>query len=222
MSEETWIVAIDGQQVEGEHGAEQIRTLMRTNSGRQIVVWNDTMTAWADPSTLQAFRAAPVPAPVPSPAPARPAVIATATAAAPAPRPAQSAAAAAASATAAELAAKGPEMRNALQSDAKFFKGLLDFSFTEFITPKIVRTLYILSVALVALGFVGLVISALGSILTGIRLGSGISIVIGIVFLAVTPIIAIVQVTLARVFFELVLLQFRIKDAVVHIEEKSK
>jgi hypothetical protein len=113
-------------------------------------------------------------------------------------------------------------MRNALQSDAKFFKGLLDFSFTEFITPKIVRTLYILSVALVALGFVGLVISALGSILTGIRLGSGISIVIGIVFLAVTPIIAIVQVTLARVFFELVLLQFRIKDAVVHIEEKSK
>ena len=197
MSEETWIVAIDGQQIEGEHGAEQVRTLMRTNPGRQIVVWNDTMTAWADPATLSAFRAAPAPAPRPT-------------------------ALSGAASAAAEFAARGPELKNAIQSDAKFFKGLLDFGFTEFITPKIIRTLYILSVALVALGFLGLVVSAIGMIFTGIRLGSAISILFGVVFLALTPIIAIVQVTLARVFFELVLLLFRIKDAVVHLEEKAK
>jgi Domain of unknown function (DUF4282) len=210
MSEETWIVAIDGQQIEGEHGAEQVRTLMRTNPGRQIVVWNDTMTAWADPATLSAFRAAPAPAPAPRPA---------APSASPAPRPTALSGAASA---AAEFAARGPELKNAIQSDAKFFKGLLDFGFTEFITPKIIRTLYILSVALVALGFLGLVVSAIGMIFTGIRLGSAISILFGVVFLALTPIIAIVQVTLARVFFELVLLLFRIKDAVVHLEEKAK
>jgi Domain of unknown function (DUF4282) len=208
MSEETWIVAIDGQQIEGEHGAEQVRTLMRTNPGRQIVVWNDTMTAWADPATLSAFRAAPAPAPRPA-----------APSASPAPRPTALSGAASA---AAEFAARGPELKNAIQSDAKFFKGLLDFGFTEFITPKIIRTLYILSVALVALGFLGLVVSAIGMIFTGIRLGSAISILFGVVFLALTPIIAIVQVTLARVFFELVLLVFRIKDALVHLEEKAK
>ena len=210
MSEETWIVAIDGQQIEGEHSAEQVRTLMRTNPGRQIVVWNDTMTAWADPATLSAFRAAPAPAPAPRPA---------APSASPAPRPTALSGAASA---AAEFAARGPELKNAIQSDAKFFKGLLDFGFTEFITPKIIRTLYILSVALVALAFLGLVVSAIGMIFTGIRLGSAISILFGVVFLALTPIIAIVQVTLARVFFELVLLVFRIKDALVHLEEKAK
>ncbi len=212
MSEERWIVAIDGQQIDGEHGAEQVRTLMRTNPGRQIVVWNDTMTAWAEPATLQAFRAAPAPAPAPTPG------VATATAVSPIPRKVPSAA----SVAAAEFAARGPELKNAIQSDAKFFKGLLDFGFTEFVTPKIVRTLYILSVALVALAFLGLVVSAIGSILTGIRLGSGTAILMGIVFLALTPVIAIIQITLARVFFELVLLLFRIKDAIVHIEEKSK
>ena len=124
-------------------------------------------------------------------------------------------------AAAAEFAARGPELKNAIQSDVKFFKGLLDFGFTEFVTPKIVRTLYILSVALVALGFLGLVFSAIGSILTGIRLGSAFAILLGIVFLAVTPIIAILQVTLARVFFELVLVLFRIKEGVVNLDERS-
>lgn len=203
MSEETWIVAIDGQQIEGEHGAEQVRTLMRANPGRQVVVWNDTMTAWADPATLAALRAAPPPA------------------AAPAPAPSARSAPSAASAAVAEFAARGPELKNAIQSDAKFFKGLLDFGFTEFITPKIVRTLYILCAALVALGFLGLVVSAIGMIFTGIRLGSAISILFGVVFLALTPIIAIVQVTLARVFFELVLVLFRIKDGVVRLDERA-
>jgi hypothetical protein len=217
MSEETWIVAIDGQQIEGEHGAEQIRTLMRTNPGRQIVVWNDTMTAWTDPATLSTFRAAPaaVTATARSPRPPAPS-------AAPAPRPTAPFGASAASVAAAEFAARGPELKNALQSDAKFFKGLLDFGFTEFITPKIVRTLYILSAALIALGFLGLVGTAISSILMGIRLSSGFSIIGGVVFLALTPVIAIIQITLARVFFELVLLQFQIKDAVVSIDEKTK
>ena len=208
MSEETWIVAIDGQQIEGEHGAQQVRTLMRTNPGRQIVVWNDTMTAWADPATLSAFRAAPAPAPRPA-----------APSASPGPRPTALSGAASA---AAEFAARGPELKNALQSAARYFKGLLDFGFTEFITPKIVRTLYILSAALIALGFLGLVGTAISSILMGIRLSSGFSIIGGVVFLALTPVIAIIQITLARVFFELVLLQFQIKDAVVSIDEKTK
>lgn len=219
MSEETWIVAIDGQQIEGEHGAEQIRTLMRTNAGRQIVVWNDTMTAWTDPATLSPFRADPAPAAVTATAPSpRPQAPSPASAPRPTARPGPSTA----SAAAAEFAARGPELKNAIQSDAKFFKGLLDFGFTEFITPKIVRTLYILSAALIALGFLGLVGTAISSILMGIRLSSGFSIIGGVIFLALTPVIAIIQITLARVFFELVLLVFRIKDALVHLEENSK
>jgi hypothetical protein len=219
MSEETWIVAIDGQQIEGEHGAEQIRTLLRANPGKQVVVWNDTMTAWADPATLPVFRAPQSATPAPMAATATAAAVATATR--PAPHPAPSAAGTAASAAAAEFAVRGPEVKNALRNDAKFFKGLLDFGFTEFITPKIVRTLYILSVALVALGFLGLAFSAIGSILTGIRLGSALAILMGIVFLAVTPVIALLQVTLARVFFELVLVLFRIKEGVVNLDERK-
>src|SRR5262249_37249349 len=134
MAEETWFVAMDGKQLEGARPLAEVRDLIRANAGKRIVVWNEKMTGWADPATLPAFRqaAATPPAAGPGPPPS-----------APPPRP-HPQAAAAAQAVAAAVASSAPAAKETLQHEARFFRGLLDFKFEELITPKIIRTLYII------------------------------------------------------------------------------
>jgi hypothetical protein len=122
---------------------------------------------------------------------------------------------------AAAVAASGPEAKAALKEDAKFLRGLLDFGFTQLITPKIIRALYIITIVLIGLGLVAMIIAALGMIFMGARFGGGTA-VLGVIYLVLAPILALVQVTFARMFFELVLVLFRIKDAIVSLEEHSR
>jgi hypothetical protein len=204
MSEETWFVAVDGQQVQGARTTEEVRSLMQESPSKKFMVWKEGMAGWADPLTLPAFKPAPAP-----PAAAAP----TASRAAEAPARAQSP-------MAAKIAAHAPEARDTVRREAQFLKGLLDFKFEQLITPKIIRTLYLLTMILVGLGFVVMVISALFMIVSGARFG-GSTVIIGILYLVLSPVAAIVQLTFARVFFELVLVLFRIKDAIVHMDERA-
>jgi hypothetical protein len=191
MDEERWFVAIDGKQLEGARSADEVRGLIESNAGKKVLVWNEKMTGWADAATVPQLRPA---------APASP------------PRGAD-----VAGAVASAVASTVPEARDTVRREAHFLRGLLDLSFSEFVTPKIVRILYIVSMFFVALMFLAMVLGALGMIVGGARYGFG-GPLIGILYLALAPIVAIVQLTVSRVFLEVVLVLFAIKD---NLERKA-
>lgn len=70
MANETWLIAVDGRQLDGGHTVEQVREIVSREAGREVLVWTDSMQGWADPATLRQFKAA-GPPPVPDPAPRR-------------------------------------------------------------------------------------------------------------------------------------------------------
>lgn len=82
-----------------------------------------------------------------------------------------------------------------------FFAALFDFSFTEFITPKIVKVLYGIAVVLAG-------IAACGFILAGCQQGAG----GGIVAIIVAPIVFLLYVIMARVWLEFIVAVFRIAE----------
>jgi uncharacterized protein DUF4282 len=209
MADERWFVAVDGTQLEGTKSTDEVRDLIKASPSKKLVVWNEKMTGWADPATLPEFRAAAAPAPAPAPAtPAAPA-------AEPPPRPRQ-----AASAVASAVAASAPAARATVQHEVKFFRGLLDFGFEEFVTPKIIRTLYIVTLVVIALGFLVMLVGGIGMIVAGARY-SGASLVIGLLYIVLSPLVALLEATFARVFFELVLLFFKMKESLVSLDEKT-
>ena len=106
-----------------------------------------------------------------------------------------------------------PDLKGTFQQESKFFAGLLDIKFQSFVTPKVVGTLYAVALVLIALGAVGMILSSLLGMVTAMRFGgagSGILLFIGT--LVVVPVFAVFQVAVLRVFFELALVLFRIKE----------
>lgn len=97
-----------------------------------------------------------------------------------------------------------------------FFASLLDFSFSEFITIKLVKVLYIIFLVLVALGFVAGVIAAL------IRMFSRGGFLPGLGMLCAAPIAALIYVILARLWTELVIVVFRIAENTTELVEQGR
>jgi len=86
--------------------------------------------------------------------------------------------------------------------DAKGFVGMLmDFSFSDFITPKIIKVLYIIGIVLAGLVALG--------ILASFVMAGGASILIGII---AAPVAFILYVIFARVWLEITLVLFRIEQ----------
>ncbi len=86
-------------------------------------------------------------------------------------------------------------------------KGLLatlyDFSFTKFITTKLVKLLF-------AIGLVLAVIGAIAFIAAGFRVNAG----LGVLALLVSPLIFLVYSLLVRVYLEIIIVVFRIAEDV--------
>ena len=82
-----------------------------------------------------------------------------------------------------------------------FFASLFDLSFTEFVTPKIIRVLFLIAIVFAAL-------VALSFIVNGFSHGA----LVGLVMLVLAPVIFIVYVLLARVWLEVIIIMFRIAD----------
>jgi ABC-type uncharacterized transport system permease subunit len=82
-----------------------------------------------------------------------------------------------------------------------FFTTLFDFSFSEFIVPKIVKILF-------GIGILAAAIGALAFIVWGFR-GSVIS---GIITIILSPVVFIIYTILVRVYLEVVLVLFKIAD----------
>jgi len=94
-----------------------------------------------------------------------------------------------------------------------FFASMMDFSFESFITPKIIKVVYVLAlvgVAMYTLGWLGYCVYS-HNMITGF-------------FMAVvtTPVVALLGVVLARVYVELIMLAFKILETLKRIEAAQK
>jgi len=83
---------------------------------------------------------------------------------------------------------------------SSFFKALFDFSFSEFVTPKIIKFLYILFIILAVVQTVIIIASAFA-----------VKLIIGLLILIVSPAIFSIMIILARLFLEIIIIIFRIE-----------
>jgi len=82
-----------------------------------------------------------------------------------------------------------------------FLPALFDFSFSQFVTTRLVRLLY-------AIGVLIAVVAALGAIVRGFNEGAG----AGLVALIVAPLVFLLVVIIARVWLEIIIVVFRIAE----------
>ncbi len=82
-----------------------------------------------------------------------------------------------------------------------FFSGLFDFSFKEYVTPKIIRVIFVILIVFATIGAVALLVAS--------ARGGGFGIVFGIIFAVVG---FFFYVILFRIYLEVVSALFRIND----------
>lgn len=92
-----------------------------------------------------------------------------------------------------------------------FFGTLFNFSFSEFLTPKIIKILYAIGLVLAAIG-------ALVFIGAGFHRGAG----IGIIFLIISPVVFLLYALAVRIYLEILMVLFRIAGRVDEIASRSK
>ena len=96
-------------------------------------------------------------------------------------------------------------------NDKGFFGSLFDLSFTEFVTTRIIKLLFI--VGIVAAG-----IGALAILGGAIAAGGFLRIVLGLVL---TPVAFVLYVLLVRVWLELIIVMFRIAENTGRLVEQG-
>jgi hypothetical protein len=84
-----------------------------------------------------------------------------------------------------------------------FFRALFDFSFSEFVTTKLIKVLYVITIILAALVWIGILISSLFS--------RNAWAIIGAIF--IVPIGFLIQVIFARVGYEILIVIFGIAES---------
>ena len=90
--------------------------------------------------------------------------------------------------------------------DKGFFGALFDLSFSEFITTKLIKILYIILLVIIA---IGLVVGIVGGLVSMFSRGGFLT---GLLTIIMTPIVAVLYVILARMWLELVIVVFRIAE----------
>jgi len=91
-----------------------------------------------------------------------------------------------------------------------FLGSIFDFSFTEFITIRIIKFLFILGIIFAAIGTLLLIITSFSK-------GIG----AGILALVLSPLVFLVYVLLARIWCEMVIVVFRIADHTARLVEQG-
>lgn len=131
----------------------------------------------------------------------------------------------------------GGQDPNAQRRDAEgVIRGLFDFSFSTFITSKVVRFLYILYLLCVALGFLFGMASGLMALFAGGASDramsgfggapgggmGGLGVFIGLLQLFVTPIASAIALIYGRVICECIVVFFRVAEHVTEIDRKTR
>jgi hypothetical protein len=201
MAETRWYLSVDGQQ-EGDFSLDDVRARIEKNRGRRILVWTQGMAQWADPTELPQFKAAPAPAPapayVPPPAAAGPGAVL-------------------------EQPISTKIDKEEIKKQAGMLKSLLDFRFETFITGKIIPIIYIILVIVIALAVVGaILISGFGGLITAIKLESFTLALTALGTIILAPLIGILYLALLRIWFEFLIIIFRIKQDLTTLVERSE
>lgn len=98
-----------------------------------------------------------------------------------------------------------------MNEQKNFIGSIFDFSFSSFITTKIIKFLYGTSMVISAIIAVSLIVIAFGS-----------STIIGIItFFIIAPIIFILIIVIARIYLELMIVLFTISDNINKIALKQ-
>lgn len=92
-----------------------------------------------------------------------------------------------------------------------FFTQLFDFSFSEFITAKIIKFIFILGLILSGIATLGIIISAFSQ-----------SVMFGIFALILSPLIFLIYIILLRVSLEVIMVIFRISENIEKLAEENK
>jgi uncharacterized protein DUF4282 len=103
----------------------------------------------------------------------------------------------------------GPRYDN----DKGFFGSLFDFSFDNFIAPKLVKFLYVLSLILAS-------VVAIVSVIAGlVSLGSGSA--VGLLSIILAPLVWLIYLVAARLWLELFIVIFKISDDLKDIRDSG-
>lgn len=93
-----------------------------------------------------------------------------------------------------------------------FFGALFDLSFSEFVTTRLIKLLFMIAIAASAL-------CALVMIIYGFSFGGG---TVGFLSLILAPIIFFIDVLLARIWLELIIVVFRIAENTSEIARQGR
>jgi uncharacterized membrane protein len=96
-------------------------------------------------------------------------------------------------------------------SPGGFFESLMDTRFDHLITPKLIRFLYIVGMIVLALGTIAVIISAFTN-----SAGSG------ILALILAPIGALIYLIVIRLWLELIIVAFKIREAADSIVDNTR
>ncbi len=88
----------------------------------------------------------------------------------------------------------------------------LDLSFTEFVTTRIIKFLFVLAIIASAIGAVAMVIGVFSSH----------SVAFGILGLLLSPVVFLLYVLFARMWLELIIVAFRIAENTGRLLEQNK
>ncbi|MDX6381449.1 MAG: hypothetical protein QOI57_2473 [Rubrobacteraceae bacterium] len=107
-----------------------------------------------------------------------------------------------------------------------FFRSLVDISFTSFVTGRVVKFIYVLSVVFVVL-YVILTTVYLAfiaySFVSAFAESEALGIIVAVVlFIILTPLFLLIGITYVRVLLELVIVLFRISDDVAEIARQGR
>ncbi len=92
---------------------------------------------------------------------------------------------------------------------------LLDFSFSNFVTTKLIKFIYGLALVFAVLAFFGMVIA-------GIALMFSDGVGAGLAFLCTSPFILFMMILLARVYSEFIIVIFRIAENMSELVEQGR
>lgn len=92
-----------------------------------------------------------------------------------------------------------------------FLQSLMDTRFDSLITPKLIRFLYIVSMVALAIGVVVFIIASFTD-------GAG----SGILALILAPLVALIYLIVIRLYLELIVVTFKIREAAEEIADNTR
>jgi hypothetical protein len=108
-----------------------------------------------------------------------------------------------------------PVGKESTMEDKGFLGALFDLSFSEFVTIKFIRILYIIFLMLIAIGFIFALIGGFVSMFTD-------SFWSGLWKIIVAPIGALISIVLTRIWLEVLAVVFRIAENTTDLVELKK